>query len=267
MRSRVATWLTLAGIAALGACADVPVLPPVPHYDQAQLETIQMRGVLVAGDPGLPVFDNAVADMDTWLRAQAGVEPAQITRLSASPAVAARQGVRTTSWSNVVQAVESLKPLPGQGCFVFITSHGIQGAGVALSPGGVLSPGELDKAVVRGCGNAPTVVIISACFSGGFAAPPMARANRIIMTASRADRTSFGCHSEATYTFFDACLLDSLRHARRWNGLYEATVSCVERREKAGNYLPSEPQGWFGPAVADMPLPEGRRSVSSTLDP
>jgi hypothetical protein len=181
--------------------------------------------------------------------------------------VIAQQGVRTTSWSNVIQAVENLKPLPGQGCFVFITSHGIRGAGVALSPGGVLSPDELDKAVVRGCGNAPTVVIISACFSGGFAEPPMTRANRIIMTASRADRTSFGCGSGATYTFFDRCLLDSLRHARQWNGLYEATVACVEKREKAGNYLPSEPQGWFGPAVADMPLPEVRPSVASTTGP
>jgi hypothetical protein len=106
-----------------------------------------------------------------------------------------------------------------------------------------------------------------ACFSGGFAEPPMTRANRIIMTASRADRTSFGCRSEATSKFFDACLLDSLRRARQWNGLYEAIVSCVLKREKAGSYLPSEPQGWFGPAVAEMPPPEARRGLASTTDP
>jgi hypothetical protein len=203
--------------------------------------------------------------------------------------VVERQGIGTTSWSDVVQAIENLNPGPGQGCFTFITSHGSRGAGVALSPGGVLSPDELDKALVRGCGNSPTVVIISACFSGGFAAPPMTRANRIIITAASADRPSFGCLAGATYTFFDSCLLDSLRHAswppagggrpvlneriswrrpaganssfflaRTWNNLYEATVSCVEKQETAGDYVPSHPQGWFGPAVANMALPEGR---------
>ena len=262
MRGRVSNWLILTVIAALGACADMPAVPPVPHYDQAQLENIQMRAVLVAGDAGLPVFDNATAAMAAWMRDQAGVEPDRITRLSASPAVIAQQGTVTTSWSNVVQAIENLKPPPGQGCFAFITSHGIRGAGVELSPGGVLSPDELDKALVRGCGNAPTVVIISACYSGGFAQPPMTRANRIIMTAARADRASFGCRSTATYTFFDACLLGSLDHAQRWNDLFEATVACVEKREKAGNYVPSEPQGWFGPAVADMPIPQKRATGS-----
>jgi hypothetical protein len=262
MRGRVSSWLILAAIAALGACADVPAVPPVPHYDQAQLENIQMRAVLVAGDPGLSVFDNATAAMAAWMRDHAGVEPDRITRLSASPAVIARRGIGTTSWSNVMPAIENLKPPQGQGCFAFITSHGIRGAGVELSPGGVLSPDELDKALVRGCGNAPTVVIISACYSGGFAEPPMTRANRIIMTAARADRASFGCRSAATYTFFDACLLGSLGHARRWNGLFEATVACVEKREKTGNYVPSEPQGWFGPAVADMPIPQERATGS-----
>jgi hypothetical protein len=258
MRSKVANWLTLAGILAFAACADVPALPPAPQYDQAQLEAIQMRAVLVAGDPGLPVFDNAAAGMGAWLRTRAGVAPDGITRLSASPAVIAQQGAGVTSWSNVLQAVEDLRPSAGQGCLVFITSHGIRGAGIVLSPGGVLSPEELDKALVRGCGNSPTVVIISACYSGGFARPPMTRANRIVMTAARPDRTSFGCRAGATYTFFDECLLGALRHAQNWRGVFEATVACVERRESAGNYIPSEPQASFGPAVADMPLPAGR---------
>jgi hypothetical protein len=256
MRKRILNWLTLTAVAAFGACADMPALPPVPHYDQAQLAATRMRAVLVAGDAGLPVFDNAVDTMATWLRTRAGVEPGGITRLSASPAVIAQPDVGTTSWSNVIQAIETLKPGPGQGCFAFITSHGVRDAGVALSPGGALSPDELDGALVRGCGNSPTVVIISACFSGQFAVPPMTRANRIIITASRADRTSFGCRAGTTYTFFDGCLMASLPHARNWGGLFEASIECVREQERQGNYSPSEPQEWFGSAVADMPLPK-----------
>lgn len=256
MRKGILNWLTLTAVATFGACTDVPALPPVPHYDQAQLAAIRVRAVLVAGDAGLPVFDNAVDAMGTWLRTREGVEPGAITRLSASPAVIAQPDVGTASWSNVIQAIETLKPGPGQGCFAFITSHGFRSAGVALSPGGALSPDELDGALVRGCGNSPTVVIISACFSGQFAAPPMTRANRIIITASRADRTSFGCRAEATYTFFDECLIANLQHAINWDGLFEASVACVRERERQGNYLPSEPQEWLGSAVADMPLPK-----------
>jgi hypothetical protein len=242
--------------AALGACADMPALPPVPHYDRAQLETIKMHAVLVAGDAGLPAFDNAAAAMSVWLRDQAGVTPDRITRLSASPTIAAQPGIGTTTWSDVVGAVEHLKPAPGQGCFVFMTSHGIPGAGIELASNSVLSPDQLDKALVRGCGNAPTVVVISACFSGSFAAPPMTRANRIVITAARADRPSFGCRAGATYTFFDECLLGSLRRAGSWNALFEASVACVRVKERLGNGAPSEPQEWRGSAVADMPIPK-----------
>ena len=53
------------------------------------------------------------------------------------------------------------------------------------------------------CQARPTVVVISACYSGifvdGLAAP-----NRMIMTAARRDRSSFGCSEDATYPYFDA---------------------------------------------------------------
>jgi hypothetical protein len=256
IRSGMAICLILTGIALLGACADAPSLLPVPHYDQAQLDAVQMRAVLVAGEAGLPAFDNAAAAISVWLRDQAGVTPDRITRLSASPAIAAQEGIETTTWSDVIQAIEHLKPAPGQGCFVFMTSHGIPGAGIELASNSVLSPDQFDKALVRGCGNAPTVVVISACFSGSFAAPPMTRANRIVITAARADRTSFGCHAGATYTFFDECLLGSLRQGGSWNGLFVASAACVRERERLGSYIPSEPQEWLGSTVADMPLPK-----------
>jgi hypothetical protein len=260
MRGRVVNCLTLFGIIALVACANTPELPPVPLYDSAQLKSLQMRVVLVAGDASLRVFDNAVATMGQWLHDEGGVEPDRITRLSAASAIIEQQGAAPASLAHVIGAVENLKPLPGQGCLVFITSHGIRGEGVELSSSDVLRPEDLDRALARGCGNAPTVVIISACFSGGFAQPPMTRANRIVLTAAAANRASFGCRGGEIYTFFDQCLLGALHPGRRWKDLFAATLSCVEGRESGGQYAPSNPQAWFGPAVADMPLPEARRN-------
>jgi hypothetical protein len=220
----------------------------------------RMRAVLVAGDGGLRVFDDGVAGMAAWLRDTSGIPPDRITRLSASPTVIARLRVQPASWRDIMQAIENLRPAPGEACFVFITSHGIKGQGVALSyDDSVLRPAALDRALATGCGDAPTVAIVSACYSGSFARPPMVRANRIILTAARADRPSFGCGAGETYTFFDQCLLHSLDHGPHWRDVFAATQSCVEQREVRDDFTPSEPQGWFGAAAADLAVPQAAR--------
>lgn len=247
-------WLVLTLAGALSACAPAPDLPPVPQYTPVQLATLQWHAVLVAGDGSLHVFDNAVLRMATWLR-QRNVDPDGIIRLSAASGPAA-QGATPASWNGTLQAVRNIKAGPGQACLFFMTSHGRRDAGVALSyDGAILRPAELDSALATGCGNAPTVAIVSACFSGDFAAPPMARANRIVITAARADRASFGCGADQTYTYFDRCLLSNLNRAARWRDLVDVTRACVSRREQRNRLLPSEPQAWFGPAVQDLPMP------------
>ena len=251
---RLAAWPAMVIAIALVACASAPDLPPVPQYTPAQLDSLHWRAVLVAGDGTLRVFDNAVARMARWLRDR-GVRPDEIARLSAAQAVIG-QSVESASWGHVLQAVGDMKAGPGQACFVFITSHGHRDAGVALSyDGAILRPGELDRALASGCGNAPTVAIVSACFSGGFSAAPMDRANRIIITAARADRASFGCSADQTYTYFDRCLLANLTRAGTWRDLFRTTSACVAEREQRNRFVSSEPQGWFGPAVPDLPLP------------
>ena len=48
----------------------------------------------------------------------------------------------------------------------------------------------------------PTVLIISACYSGSLI-PTLSGPNRMIITAARSDRSSFGCQEENEFTFFD----------------------------------------------------------------
>lgn len=236
------------------------LLAALPGFAATQGDALQdtsppIRAVLVAGDGGLHVFDNAVTGVASWLRHTSNTGPTPVTRLSASRGVIARLRVQSASWHHVMQAIESLKPAAGEACFVFITSHGIHGEGVALSyDDSVLRPAALDRALAIGCGDAPTIAIVSACYSGSFAAPPMARPNRIVLTAARADRPSFGCGSDETYTFFDECLLHSLDRGPRWQDVFGATRSCVAQREAQEDEAPSMPQGWFGAAVADLPI-------------
>jgi len=242
------------------ACEAAPVLPPVPAYAAPTLAELQFKAVLIAGDGGLPVFDNAVQQVALRLQRR-GMPAEDIRQLSARIPATAENGIRLATLEQFTIAVANLRPADGQGCLVFLTSHGQRGSGIELDRlREILSPATLDRALARGCGNAPTVVIASACYTGGFTQPPMARANRIILTAARADRPSFGCRAGRTYTVFDQCLLDGLDHGGAWQDVYQATTACVTRNEQALHVKqPSEPQAFFGTAVAALPLPEAAR--------
>ena len=241
-------------ILALSSCAAAPTLPPVEPYSAAELGTVRYKAVLAAGDSSLPVFDNAVAAVADRLRASERM--AGITRLSATPALIEQSGVRSASLDHILDAISGLKPDVGQGCLVFVTSHGAPYRGLYLSSAGeMLSPHSLDRALVQGCGNAPTVVVASGCFSGTFAQPPMARTNRVILTAARADRVSFGCGAGFTYTVYDRCLLGSLDKGGTWQDAAGAIKACVEQEERRQGVTPSLPQTWFGSAVRGLPMP------------
>jgi hypothetical protein len=209
--------------------------------------------VLVAGDTAQPVFDNAIKAADLWL-ADHGVAEADIHRLAAS-ARRSDLSVEPATLARILARITALTHQPNDRCLVFITSHGGRGRGVYLSHDNeMLPPAALARALSVGCGAVPTVVIVSACYSGSFARGAMAAPNRIILTAARADRTSFGCSSERTYTVYDACLLGALPHATTWRAVYNETKSCVEAREEELGATPSRPQAWFGAAVRNLPL-------------
>jgi hypothetical protein len=209
--------------------------------------------VLVAGDIAEPVFDNAVKSVDLWL-AEHGVAAADIHRLAADagPRDAA---IEPATLDRVLGRIAGLRSRPGDGCFVFITSHGAPGQGIYLARNDeMLRPAALAKALAQGCGAVPTVVVISGCYSGSFARGAMAAPNRIILTAARADRPSFGCEAERTYTVYDACLLGALPHATTWRAIHTEIRQCVEERERQLGADPSHPQASFGAAVRNLPL-------------
>jgi hypothetical protein len=148
---------------------------------------------------------------------------------------------------------EGLKDLARQatgGCLVYFTSHGAP-QGVVVD-GGLVPPRELDQMVTDACGDRPTIVIISACFSGVFV-PALADKNRMILTAARPDRSSFGCSESDKYPYFDACMLKVLPDAHDFAVLGPRVQACVHDREiETGASPPSEPQMYVGPALKPM---------------
>lgn len=207
--------------------------------------------VLVAGDNAQPVFANAVGTFAQWLAGHGG----SIHLLSAGSTVPGGQA-EPASGERVLGRVAALAARPGQRCLVYITSHGRKGQGVWLAASRqVLQPEVLAQSLSQGCASVPTVVVVSACFSGGFAAGAMQAPNRILITAARPDRQSFGCRADRTYTVFDECLLGALPRSATWRAAFDLITACVAERERQMGMLASEPQAFFGTSVRDLPVP------------
>ncbi|MDR3511133.1 MAG: C13 family peptidase [Caulobacteraceae bacterium] len=208
--------------------------------------------VIVAGDwrahGGGPseVFDNARRDLAKALAAD-GFAPDHIRQFSVREAGTGAGAPLKSDPDVIYDQLGQLTARASAGCLVYFTSHG--------SPDGILvdesiwPPGVMAALVDQTCGQRPTVVVISACFSGVFA-PALAGRNRMVLTAARADRASFGCGQEDRYTFFDACVLGELASAHDFAALGVAVQRCVARRERAlGASPPSEPQLEVGLAL------------------
>lgn len=96
----------------------------------------------------------------------------------------------------------------------------------------------------------PTLLLVSACYSGSFI-PPLQGPSRIILTAAAPDRSSFGCQFQSSNTYFiEELLRNPAATQMTVLQLMEEARAGVEKRESARKLTPSQPQVFVGPAVA-----------------
>ena len=136
--------------------------------------------------------------------------------------------------------------------FIYLTSHGTSEHELVLDqPRMELSdlPADELAAVLAPLKNRDKVIVISACYSGGFI-PTLKDERTLIMTASRADRVSFGCSEEANFTYFgDALFAQALNQTDDLEQAFKLARATVAERELADNFEASEPQIWAPKAV------------------
>jgi len=237
---------------------------PLPGSQQASTETtptLTWKAALMTGDDSINAFDNARKTVKNEFLAM-GVLPSNIKELSMSP-VERKHGSLPSSAQNLAGALQQLSIGDEDACLIHMTSHGSP-QGFYLRNAPVLTPRTLNRILDLTCGERPTVVLISACYSGVFVGPEMQKSNRIILTAARNDRTSFGCSTENEYTYWDSCLIDSLPSADSWKALYGTIQHCVQTKESQGHFKPSLPQAYFGEEVSDLKIP---RSLTADVQP
>ncbi|HEX4157344.1 MAG TPA: C13 family peptidase [Rhizomicrobium sp.] len=233
----------------------VLILSLACHSACASSPFAKWAAVVVSGDwhahDGSPseIFDNARRDVTHDLETL-GFSPGNIEDFSARPGTwppatppAIRDALTDLSWR------------ARSGCLVYFSSHGSPD-GIVLG-NSILEPYTLARMLNSTCGDRPTVVVLSACFSGVFV-PTLKAHNRMILTAARRDRTSFGCGQTDRYPYFDQCVLSVWPYADSFAALGRAAQICVAAREKREHVgPPSQPQLWIGADAANQ-IPKWR---------
>lgn len=137
---------------------------------------------------------------------------------------------------------------------LFITSHGSRDHALSVQLPDYfdheLRPVQL-RAMLDESGIRNRLLIVSACFSGGFI-PELATPDTLVMTAARHDRPSFGCGDTASATYFGRALL--VEGLNRDGGLVDAFAYAqrqVARREVMEGHEASFPQIHVGDRIRD----------------
>lgn len=133
--------------------------------------------------------------------------------------------------------------------FLFLSSHGSKDFRFSLEFGNMRF-NELDPDVLREmldeAGIVQRVVVVSACYSGGFI-EALKDENSLIISASAADKTSFGCSNEADFTYFGrAYFKNALQHSNSFIDAFAKAKQEIAAREKQDKFESSEPQIWVG---------------------
>ncbi|MGE8069420.1 C13 family peptidase [Pseudomonas sp. NPDC089569] len=156
--------------------------------------------------------------------------------------------------------------------FIYLSSHGTSEHELVLDqPRMELAdlPADELAAVLAPLKNRDKIIVISSCYSGGFI-PALKDERTLIMTASRADRVSFGCSEEANFTYFgDALFAQALNQTDDLEQAFKLAKATVAERELADNFEASEPQIWAPKTVLShwqlLRKQQARKALQSAL--
>lgn len=146
---------------------------------------------------------------------------------------------------------------------VYLASHGSPDHRLAASQPPLslveLTPVGL-KQLLDDAGIKWRIIVVSACYSGGYIAP-LRDDYTLVITASQADRVSFGCGDRSDATFFgEAFFQQGMARDDTFTAAFATAQARVDAREKGEGYAPpSNPQIDMGREMAGKLKALGRR--------
>lgn len=133
--------------------------------------------------------------------------------------------------------------------FLYLTSHGSKQHQLSVDFWPLdlnsINPTEL-KSLLDESGIKNRVLLISACYSGGFV-EPLKNENTLIFTASAKDKRSFGCGDLNDFTYFgNAVFNEEIKLDFNLVEVFKKAAASIQERENVENKKHSEPQLFIG---------------------
>lgn len=211
----------------------------------ASTPAAELYSLTVAGDGRQSVFLREVDYVDALL-AERFAARGQVTLVNHRARLAERP---LATRETIARAIRTLAERSGREdlVFIYLTSHGSADHQLVLAqPRMALEdlPAADLATLLQPLAERDKVVVISACYSGGFI-EPLKSPNTLVITAARADRVSFGCSEESDFTYFGRALFaEALQQTRDIEHAFTLAQARVAEREQADHYQASEPQIW-----------------------
>jgi hypothetical protein len=215
--------------------------------------TIDLYAIGVAGDGSENVFRNETEYFASLMRTR--FHARGVVTLVSNPASVGSRPQPLASYDNLYDAVTGVARRMDRRediLLLYLTMHGTRDHELALHfPPYVedaLVPDDL-RFVLRKAGVRNRVVVISACYSGGFV-PRLRGDDALVMTAARQDRPSFGCGADSTATFFGrAWLVEGLNRTTDFAEAFRHAQARIHAWETREGDEPSHPQVSEGKAI------------------
>lgn len=211
--------------------------------------------IAFAGDGEENVFRNEVEYVEHLFNERYGTIGHSLLLVN-NPATLTRYPLASlTNLQSALDAVAARMDAETDVLLLFLTSHGSpeHELYVALDPLPLdqIAPDDL-AAVLDDTHIRNRVVVISACYSGGFIDALKSPATMIV-TAARADRASFGCGTDSAITDFGrAFFAEGLNDTPSFTAAFAEARKRIDERESKAGEKHSQPQ------IASTPIIEER---------
>lgn len=199
-------------------------------------ETIDMYMLAVGGDGSQEVFRREVEFVSDQFSQRFGTKGRTVTLVNSRTTVDTLPMATLTSIGESLQAISQKMNRDQDILFLYLTSHGSKDHEFALGQESMslrgLQASRLGE-MLRESKIRWKVVVVSACYGGGFI-EPVKGTHTLVITAARHDRRSFGCADENDFTYFGrAFFKDALPDSDSFQEAFAKAEKLVRERELA----------------------------------
>lgn len=220
----------------------------------------------VGGDASERVFTQEVEYLRQLMATRFDAGPRTAILVNASPLFPlARPRATLGNLRHALARIGSLMDSEQDILLLYLTMHGTAEHQLAL----VLDDGSREgidplqlRAALDDAGIRNRVVVVSACYSGGFA-DALESPDTLFIAAARHDRTSFGCGAASNATWFgQAWMVDGLNHHDSFIIAFQQAQPLIRERERSRGFRPSHPQLRIGGKPIKQRLAAWQRTVA-----